>query len=88
MQLDQARQEAGERLAAAGRRDEQGRMPLPRRLGQRQLVRPRRPAAPANQPAKSSGNVPIGAANIASAEGPASGRRRQVLPLAAVGTVG
>ena len=44
-QADEGRQEAGQRLARPGRRDQQGRAPLPRRFEQRQLMRPRRPSA-------------------------------------------
>ncbi len=47
---DEARQEAGQRLAGAGRGDEQGRAALLRRLDQRQLMRPRGPA-PRGEPA-------------------------------------
>ena len=45
-EFDEARQEAGKRLAAAGRRDEQHIVALRRMIEQRQLMRPRRPAAP------------------------------------------
>jgi hypothetical protein len=44
-ELDQAAEEAGQRLAAARRRDQQGAVAGQRRLRQGQLVRPRRPAA-------------------------------------------
>ncbi len=43
--VDQARQEPGQRLAAAGRRDQQHRPPGFRRLQHRALVPPQRPAA-------------------------------------------
>ena len=45
VQRDEARQEAGERLAGAGRRDQQRRAPGARLLEQLELMRPRRPAA-------------------------------------------
>ena len=45
-QLDQAGQEPGQGLAAAGGRDQQRVAPGARLLDHRQLVRPRRPAAP------------------------------------------
>ena len=45
-QLDQARQEAGQRLAAAGRSDQQGVTPGPRLGDHLQLMRADRPAAP------------------------------------------
>ncbi len=44
-QAHEAGQEAGERLARPGRRDQQGRAPLPGSLDQRQLMRPRGPPA-------------------------------------------
>jgi hypothetical protein len=44
-ELDQRRQEAGQGLAAAGRCDQQRALALPCQIDQRELVRPRRPAA-------------------------------------------
>ena len=44
-ELDQGRQEARQRLAAAGRRDQQRALALLRQLDQGELVRPWRPAA-------------------------------------------
>jgi hypothetical protein len=50
MQLDQRRQKPRQRLAAAGRRDQQRRAPGPRLGQQFELMRARRPAA-AGEPA-------------------------------------
>ena len=44
-QIDKARQETAQRLAATGRRDQQGVLTAPGRLDHLQLVRTRRPAA-------------------------------------------
>ena len=44
-EFDQGRKKPGERLAAAGRRDQQRASALSRQIDQRKLVRPRRPAA-------------------------------------------
>ena len=45
MAVDQARQEAGQRLAAARRRDEEGRLPIDESIHHRALVVMRLPAA-------------------------------------------
>ncbi len=64
----QRRQEPGERLARAGRRDQQRRAPRPRLLEQLELVRPRRPAPPrepGGERARGGGEVGLGAAGDA-----------------------
>ncbi len=78
-QFHEAGQEAGQRLAGAGRRDQQHRAAGPRFRQKFQLMRARRPAAarePADEPLGQASSWPVGRARSCRRVSPSPGRGR------------